>query len=65
MDKNSPFNALEDIMSIRSSKEDIANAGILLFLHIYGDKDLQLEKQPYRLYTKMVDKGRINPGRLA
>ena len=56
--------ALNDMLSIRTTPLAVTNAGLFIFQFLYGDERLMLNQLRYRLYLRMAAIGKINPANL-
>ena len=52
------------IVQLRVSTNEVIEAGLSLFQHIYGDKTKALETLRFLSYSRMIAKKKLNPSRL-
>ena len=56
---------LSSLLSVREPKDDIINAGLILFQHLYGNGKETLESLRFLIYSRMIaKKKKLNPSRL-
>ena len=55
---------LASLLSVRVSTNEVIEAGLSLFQHIYGDKTKALETLRFLSYSRMIAKKKLNPSRL-
>lgn len=63
-DPTAPKDALETLLDLRSDREAISRAGIVLFQYIYGRPSTPLRQIRYDLYSNLVAKGKFLPQKL-
>ena len=61
---NAPKDALDTLLNLRSAREEISKAGIVLFQYIYDRPTTPLHQIRYELYSKLVAKGKFLPQKL-
>ena len=68
LEKAVPFHEeghLASLLSVRVSTNEVIEAGLSLFQHIYGDKTKALETLRFLSYSRMIAfKKKLNPSRL-
>ena len=62
--QTAPKDALETLLDLRSNRESIGRAGIVLFQYLYGRPSTPLSQIRYDLYSKLVAKGKFLPQKL-
>ena len=62
--KKCPKNALDNIKSLRASKEDISLAGLSFFQFLRGQKGMLLNQQWFHTFNIMTTKVAVKPDKL-
>ena len=63
--KKCPKDALDNIKSLRASKENIVLAGLSFFQFLCGQKDMLLNQQWFHTFNRMTTKVAVKPHKLS